>query len=81
MLIKAVEESTSMLNFWRKMRLMSGEFFAILIQQNQLLIFYKINLMLRIWWICFHLSFCKLQKMMVACISQPGKFYLCMFSI
>ncbi len=31
-LIKVVEESTSMLNFGQKMRLMNGEFFVVLIQ-------------------------------------------------
>jgi hypothetical protein len=41
----------------------------------------KDDFLKRIWWICFHLSFCKLQKKMATYILQPSNFYLPMFSI
>ncbi len=81
MLINAVKKSIIMSNSKAKMRFMNWKFFVTLVQQNQLLIFQKMNLLLWIWWICFHLSFCKLQKRMAACILQLCNFYLLVFSI
>ncbi len=80
MVIKVIKESTNMSNSRQKMSLMNGGFFTTLIQQNQLLIFQKMNFLLRMWWICFHLLFGKLQKKMEACIFQLGNFYLPIFS-
>ncbi len=68
--------TSKIVNYGRRMHLMNEESFVILIQQDQLLIFQKMNLLLRIWWICFHLLSCKYQKKMVACILQPSNFYL-----
>jgi len=59
MLIKAAKESTKMLNFGQKMCLMNGEFFVVLIQQDQLLIFQRMNLLLRIWLSSFILRVAK----------------------
>jgi hypothetical protein len=42
---------TKIVNYGRRMHLMNGESFVILIQQDHLLIFQKMNLLLRIWWI------------------------------
>jgi hypothetical protein len=41
------------------MRLMNGKFFVVLIQQNQLLIFQRMNILLRILAFFFHFASCK----------------------
>jgi hypothetical protein len=69
-----------MLNSKQKMRLMNGGFFTVLIQHDWLLIFQKMNFLLRMWWICFYILFCKLQKKMETCIFQLGNFYFPIFS-
>jgi hypothetical protein len=61
-------------SFGQRMFLTNGEFFVGLTLINRLLIFWKTNLLLKIWWICHLLLFCKLQNKMIVCIPQPSTF-------
>jgi hypothetical protein len=50
---KRFQKLTNMLNFKQRMFSMNGKKLIVLTPINQLLIFYKMNILLKIWWICF----------------------------